>query len=143
MLDTFVIQDEVRTRMKNGPSGPYLSEYASILNRQGYSKATIRQYLHDNIVLEDIHSFTPQLIHTFRFGVARQIFEFAVASSGQDLPGQLGAPDIVPPDTFPGVSNGLPGFNTGTVGKRGARRLADQYRHDDCFRPAVDHMRGE
>jgi site-specific recombinase XerD len=46
MLDTFVIQDKVRTRMKNGPLGSYLSEYAAALNRQGYSKETIRQYLH-------------------------------------------------------------------------------------------------
>jgi carboxypeptidase family protein len=72
-----------------------------------------------NIVLEDIHSFTPHLIHTLRFGVARQVFDFAVASSGQDLPGQLGLPDSVPPDTFPKISNGLNAFNTGVVGKRG------------------------
>jgi carboxypeptidase family protein len=72
-----------------------------------------------NIVFEDIHSITPRLIHTLRFGVARQIFEFKVASADQDWPGQLGLPDIVPPDTFPQVTNGLQGFPTGTVGKRG------------------------
>jgi hypothetical protein len=72
-----------------------------------------------NVVLEDIHSFSPRLIHTFRIGVARQIFEFAVASADQNWPGQLGLPSSVPPDTFPAISNGLPGFNTGTVGKRG------------------------
>jgi hypothetical protein len=72
-----------------------------------------------NIVLEDTHSFTPRLIHTLRFGLARQIFEFKVASADQNWPGQLGLPSSVPPDTFPAISNGLPGFSTGTVGKRG------------------------
>jgi outer membrane receptor protein involved in Fe transport len=72
-----------------------------------------------NLVLEDIHSFTPNLIHTLRVGVARQIFEFKVASADQNWPGQLGLPGSVPPDTFPAITNGLPGFNTGTVGKRG------------------------
>jgi len=72
-----------------------------------------------NIVLEDIHSFTPSLIHTVRVGVARQIFEFKVASADQGWPQQLGLPASVPPDTFPAISNGLPGFSTGTVGKRG------------------------
>ncbi|MBO0862449.1 MAG: carboxypeptidase regulatory-like domain-containing protein [Chloracidobacterium sp.] len=88
-----------------------------------YPDPTVRQrndpFRGHNVVLEDIHSFTPHLIHTLRVGVARQIFEFAVASAGQDLPGQLGLPDTVPPDTFPGISNGLPGFNVGVVGKRG------------------------
>jgi Carboxypeptidase regulatory-like domain len=72
-----------------------------------------------NIVLEDIHSFTPRLIHSIRFGVARQIFEFRVASADGNWPQQLGLPSIVPPDTFPIINNGLTGFNTGTVGKRG------------------------
>jgi hypothetical protein len=72
-----------------------------------------------NIVLEDIHSFTPGFIHTIRFGVARQSFEFKVASADQDWPGQLGLPPIVPPDTFPLINNGLPAFNSGVVGVRG------------------------
>jgi hypothetical protein len=72
-----------------------------------------------NLVLEDNHSFTPRLIHTLRVGVARQIFEFKVASADQGWPQQLGLPTNVPPDTFPAISNGLTGFNTGTVGKRG------------------------
>jgi hypothetical protein len=72
-----------------------------------------------NIVLEDIHSFTPAFIHTIRLGVARQSFEFKVASADQDWPGQLGLPPIVPPDTFPLINNGLPDFNSGVVGVRG------------------------
>jgi carboxypeptidase family protein len=72
-----------------------------------------------NIVLEDIQSFTPSLIHTIRFGVARQSFTFAVASADQDWPGQLGLPPSVPPDTFPLINNGLPAFNSGVVGVRG------------------------
>lgn len=72
-----------------------------------------------NLVLEDNHSFTPRLIHTLRFGVARQIFEFKVASADLGIPQQLGLPASFPPDTIPAFSNGLPGFSTGTVGKRG------------------------
>ncbi len=72
-----------------------------------------------NVVLTDLHNFTPNLIHEFRIGVARQIFDFAVASAGGNWPQQLGLPAIVPPDVFPAINNGLPGFNTGTVGKRG------------------------
>lgn len=73
-----------------------------------------------NIVLSDLHNFTPNLIHEVRIGVARQIFDFKVASAGDNWPQQLGLPSIVPPDTFPAVSNGLTGFQTGTVGKRGS-----------------------
>jgi hypothetical protein len=72
-----------------------------------------------NVVLSDLHSFKPNLIHEIRFGVARQLFDFTVASSGGNWPQQLGLPAIVPPDTFPSVSNGLPAYTTGTVGKRG------------------------
>lgn len=72
-----------------------------------------------NIVLSDTHTFTPNLIHEVRLGVARQIFDFKVASAGDNWPQQLGLPASVPGDTFPAFSNGLPGFNTGTVGKRG------------------------
>ncbi len=72
-----------------------------------------------NVVLTDLHNFTSNMIHEFRIGVARQIFDFKVASAGGNWPQQLGLPAIVPPDVFPAVSNGLPGFNTGTVGKRG------------------------
>src|SRR5262245_31072586 len=72
-----------------------------------------------NLVVEDIHSFTPRLIHSIRFGVARQIFEFKVASADGNWPQQLGLPANVPPDTFPIINNGLPAFTSGTVGKRG------------------------
>lgn len=72
-----------------------------------------------NVVVTDLHNFTANLIHEFRIGVARQIFDFKVASAGDNWPQQLGLPAIVPGDVFPAISNGLPGFNTGTVGKRG------------------------
>jgi hypothetical protein len=45
MLDTIVCQNRVRTRMQNGPLGPYLTEYAAALSREGYADETIRQYL--------------------------------------------------------------------------------------------------
>lgn len=72
-----------------------------------------------NIVLSDTHTFTPNLIHEIRLGAARQIFDFKVASAGDNWPQQLGLPASVPGDTFPAFNNGLTGFNTGTVGKRG------------------------
>ena len=72
-----------------------------------------------NVVLTDLHNFTSNLIHEVRIGVARQLFDFRVASAGGGWPQQLGLPAIVPPDVFPAINNGLPGFNTGTVGKRG------------------------
>ena len=31
--------------MQNGPLGPYLTEYAAALSREGYANETIRQYL--------------------------------------------------------------------------------------------------
>ena len=45
MLNTIVSQNRVRTRMQNGPLGPYLTEYAAALSREGYANETIRQYL--------------------------------------------------------------------------------------------------
>ena len=45
MLNTIVSQNRVRTRMQNGPLGPYLTEYAAMLSREGYANETIRQYL--------------------------------------------------------------------------------------------------
>lgn len=72
-----------------------------------------------NLVLSDMHTFTPKLIHEIRVGVARQIFDFKVASAGDNWPQKLGLPASVPGDTFPAINNGLPGFNTGTVGRRG------------------------
>ncbi len=76
-------------------------------------------YRGHNIVLTDLHNFSPNVLHEFRIGVARQIFDFAVASAFQDWPQKLGLPAIVPGDSFPTINNGLPGFNVGTIGRRG------------------------
>jgi hypothetical protein len=37
MLDTFFTQIKVRSRMESGPIGPYLSEIAAMLHRNGYA----------------------------------------------------------------------------------------------------------
>jgi hypothetical protein len=44
MLDTFFTQIKVRSRMESGPIGPYLSEIAAVLHRNGYAgrMATLR-----------------------------------------------------------------------------------------------------
>ena len=73
-----------------------------------------------NVVLSDTHTFTPTIINESRIGVTRGYFPFIVRSFGGGWPAKLGLPSIVPADTFPAVSNGLPGFNTGTAGVRGS-----------------------
>jgi hypothetical protein len=45
MLDTFFCQIKVRSRMESGPIGPYLSEIAAVLYRDGYARGTIRRHL--------------------------------------------------------------------------------------------------
>ncbi len=73
-----------------------------------------------NFLLSDTHSFSPTLINEFRVGLTRSTFPFVVRSFGGDWPRKLGLPSVVPPDTFPQINNGLPGFNTGTAGVRGS-----------------------
>ena len=72
-----------------------------------------------NIVLSDVHIFSPSLVHEFRIGLNRGAYRFTVASNGQNMPQTLGLPAIVPQDSFPGISDGLTGFQTGTIGSRG------------------------
>jgi hypothetical protein len=45
MFDTFFSQFKVRSRMESGPIGPYLSEIAAVLHRDGYTRGTIRRHL--------------------------------------------------------------------------------------------------
>jgi site-specific recombinase XerD len=45
MFNTFFSQIKVRSRMESGPIGPYLSEIAAVLHRDGYSRGTIRRHL--------------------------------------------------------------------------------------------------
>ena len=45
MLDTCFSQIKVRSRMESGPIGPYLSEIAALLHRNGYARSTIRRHL--------------------------------------------------------------------------------------------------
>lgn len=71
-----------------------------------------------NFVLSDTHSFTPTFLNELRVGATRGYFPFIVRSFGGGWPAKLGLPSSVPQDTFPGISNGLPGFNTGTAGLR-------------------------
>ncbi len=73
-----------------------------------------------NAVISDTHVFSPTVINELRIGATRGFFPFVVRSFGGGWPQQLGLPSIVPSDTVPAVSNGLPGFNTGTAGVRGS-----------------------
>jgi len=73
-----------------------------------------------NIVISDIHTFTPTLLNELRLGATRGYFPFVVRSFGGGWPQKLGFPANHPADTIPGISNGLPGFNTGTAGLRGS-----------------------
>ena len=72
-----------------------------------------------NIVISDSYVIRPNLFHEFRIGLARQNFGFAVPSADGGWAQKVGLPANVPPDVFPNISNGLPGFSTGTVGFRG------------------------
>ena len=72
-----------------------------------------------NMLLSDTHTFSPRFINEFRLAVVRSSFPFQVRSYGGNWPSKLGFPPSVPNTTFPAISNGLPGFTTGTVGFRG------------------------
>lgn len=84
------------------------------------ARQRIDSWNNQNFILSDTHTFAPTLLNEFRAGVARLYFPFNVASFGGDWPQKLGLPPIVPPDTIPAVSNGLPGIVTGTAGLRAA-----------------------
>ncbi|MEN6534138.1 MAG: TonB-dependent receptor [Bryobacteraceae bacterium] len=73
-----------------------------------------------NVVLNDVHTFTPTLLHEIRVGLARQQFPFTVASYGGNWPEKLGLGSSWPQYTLPYFSTGYSNFNTGTVGYRGA-----------------------
>lgn len=73
-----------------------------------------------NVVLSDTHVISPTIVNELRIGATRGYFPFVVRSFGGDWPSKLGLPSIVPQDTFPAISNGTAGFNTGTAGLRGS-----------------------
>jgi outer membrane receptor protein involved in Fe transport len=79
-----------------------------------------------NLIVNDTHTINPATINEFRAGLARSYFPFESASYGLDLPGQLGLPDSVPPDTFPAISNGMTSFGTFYAGLRGTLTLQAQ-----------------
>lgn len=124
----YTIKFDHRFAMKNALFGRY--SYFQHKTDNGASAATI--YPNDvvakrdddlqnrNFLLSDTHTFSPTLINEFRIGFTRSVFPFVVRSFGGGWPQNLGMPAIVPSDTFPQISNGLPGFNTGTAGVRGS-----------------------
>jgi outer membrane receptor protein involved in Fe transport len=71
-----------------------------------------------NVVINDIHTFTPTLLNELRVGATRGYFPFIVRSFGGGWPQKLGLPASHPSDTIPSFGNGLAGFNTGTAGIR-------------------------
>jgi hypothetical protein len=73
-----------------------------------------------NVVLSDTHVVSPTIVNELRIGATRGYFPFVVRSFGGGWPQKLGMPAVVPADTFPAISNGLTGFNTGTAGLRGS-----------------------
>lgn len=73
-----------------------------------------------NVLISDTHTFNPTTINELRISATRGAFPFVVRSFGGDWPSQLGLPSSVPNFTLPTINNGLPGFNTGTVGFRGS-----------------------
>lgn len=71
-----------------------------------------------NFVLSDTHVFGGGLLNELRVSSAQQDFPFRAASADGGWPQQMGLPDSVPSLTMPTLNNGLPPFNTGTVGER-------------------------
>lgn len=97
----------------NGASGSTIYPNDAVAKRDDDLKTK-------NFLLSDTHTFTPTLINEFRISVTRGAFPFVVRSYGGDWPTTLGFPASVPNFTVPTINNGLPGFNTGTVGFRGS-----------------------
>jgi integrase/recombinase XerD len=82
MFDTFFTQIKVRSRMESGPIGPYLSEIAAVLLRDGYTRGTIRRHLRaadhfgawllkQGMVVTDISTST---VDRYLEGLGRQFF---------------------------------------------------------------------
>lgn len=76
-----------------------------------------------NFAFSDTHSFSPTMLNELRVGATRGYFPFVARSFQGGWPAKLGLPASVPADTFPVISNGLPGFNTGTAGLRASINL--------------------
>jgi hypothetical protein len=84
-------------------------------------RARLDDLRNNNFVLNDTHSFAPNVLNEFRVSVARSSFPFQAASYGKDLPRELGLHPTIPPDTLPFMNNfGFANFGAFTVGLRGS-----------------------
>jgi hypothetical protein len=128
-MDQYTARVDHRLSDKNNLSWRYVyyNQYSNNGQSNQYPDPLIRErrdpFRGHNVVVSDVHTFTPHLIHEIRLGLARQIFDFAAAGANEGLPQSLlGFPNTVPPDHIPIVSNGLPSFYTNgqaTIGRRG------------------------
>jgi outer membrane receptor protein involved in Fe transport len=85
------------------------------------ARARFDNLQNQNVVLNDVHTFTPSLLNEFRIAVARSYFPFQAASFGQDLPRQLNLHPSIPSDTLPNIQGtGFASFGAMTVGLRGS-----------------------
>jgi len=100
-----------RQFFNNGNSSPYPDPAVRVRNDNFETR---------NMVLGETHTFSPTVLNDFHMGVGRQYFPFQAFSFGGNYPQKLGLPSIVPSFAVPAVNNGLSGFNTGTIGERGA-----------------------
>jgi len=84
-------------------------------------RARLDDLRNQNVVLNDTHSFSSNLLNEFRIGVARSRFPFQAASYGKNLPRALGLHPSIPSDTLPFLNNfGYANFGAFTVGLRGS-----------------------
>lgn len=84
-------------------------------------RARLDDLRNNNFVLNDTHTFTPNLLNEFRVSVARSSFPFQAASYGKNLPRELGLHPSIPSDTLPFLNNfGFANFGAFTVGLRGS-----------------------
>ena len=116
-MDQYTGRADHRFSDRNNLSGRYVyyNQYSNNGQSNMYPDPLVRErrdpFRGHNIVISDIHTFTPHIIHEIRIGLARQNFDFAAAGANEGLPQKLlGLPSTVPPDHIPIVANGLPSF---------------------------------
>ena len=98
MLDTFFTQIKVRSRLEGGPIGPYLSEIAAMLHRNGYARSTIRRHLRaadrfgawilkEGMSIVDINA---SIVDRYLEGLGRQFFPSRLGGTLPDKASGLG-----------------------------------------------------
>src|ERR1700681_1840508 len=106
MLDTFFTQIKVRSRMESGPIGPYLSEIAALLHRNGYARSTIRRHLRaadrfgawilkEGMSIVDVNA---SIVDRYLEGLGRQFFPSRLGGTLRQMVEMLSQQGVLRPD---------------------------------------------